>query len=99
MTDIVERLREVASIETGLLYSRRTMLEEAAEEIDRLRAENARIRGALTDIKAEAFQREAIPGAKSSKDEIRGASMALSARLSSVERLCRSALKAKEARK
>ncbi|NTF67912.1 hypothetical protein [Rhizobium rhizogenes] len=39
MVDIVNRLREVAEIETGLLYSRRTMLKDAADEITRLRSE------------------------------------------------------------
>lgn len=36
MSDIVERLREVSSITTGLLYSRRTMLKDAADRIDAL---------------------------------------------------------------
>lgn len=38
-TDITERLREVADIKTGALYSRRLMLNDAAAEIERLRAE------------------------------------------------------------
>jgi hypothetical protein len=37
LTDIVDRLRKVSRIESGLLYSRRTMLIEAADEIERLR--------------------------------------------------------------
>ncbi|MDJ1632304.1 hypothetical protein [Rhizobium rhizogenes] len=40
MTDIVNRLREVAEIETGLLYSRRQLLKDAADEITRLRSEH-----------------------------------------------------------
>jgi hypothetical protein len=39
MVDIVNRLREVAEIETGLLYSRRQMLKDAADEITSLRSE------------------------------------------------------------
>lgn len=35
--DIVAELRSVAMIETGLLYSRRLMLNQAADEIERLR--------------------------------------------------------------
>lgn len=35
--DIVERLREVADIKTGVLYSRRKILNDAADEITRLR--------------------------------------------------------------
>jgi hypothetical protein len=36
--DIVAELRSVAMIETGLLYSRRLMLNQASEEIERLRS-------------------------------------------------------------
>jgi hypothetical protein len=36
--DIVGQLRDVAKIETGVLYSRRLMLNQAADEIAKLRA-------------------------------------------------------------
>jgi hypothetical protein len=48
MGDIVDRLREVAGIETGLLYSRRTMLKEAADLITALR-EEAEDKGKVLD--------------------------------------------------
>ncbi len=37
MTDIVERLQRMAGIETSALYSQRKTLNEAADEIKRLR--------------------------------------------------------------
>jgi DNA repair exonuclease SbcCD ATPase subunit len=49
MTDIVERLREVAVITTGLLYSRRKMLNDAADEIEMLRHEAVKRLKTLTD--------------------------------------------------
>lgn len=42
--DIVAELRGVANIETGVLYSRRLMLNQAADEIERYRAAIAYIR-------------------------------------------------------
>lgn len=38
MSEISKQLREVASIETGVLYSRRKLLNEAAERIEELEA-------------------------------------------------------------
>jgi hypothetical protein len=44
MTDIVERLRKMASIETSALFSQRKTLNEAATEIEALRRENQELR-------------------------------------------------------
>lgn len=49
---------------------------------------------ALNDIKAEAYQREAVPSQSATKDAIRGTALALSARLGAIERMCRAALSA-----
>jgi hypothetical protein len=57
MTDIVNRLREVAEIETGLLYSRRQMLKDAANEITALRSERDSLK-ALCDEMAKALEDE-----------------------------------------
>ena len=59
MTDIVNRLREVAEIETGLLYSRRTMLKDAADEIERLRSEHDAWRDAAIEQQQKLKRSEA----------------------------------------
>jgi hypothetical protein len=59
MTDIVNRLREVAEIETGLLYSRRTMLKDASDEIERLRAERQRHAEVMEEVRKAALEEAA----------------------------------------
>lgn len=46
----------------------------------------------LHDIKAEAYQREAVPNSSATKDALRGTALALSARLSAIERMSRNAV-------
>jgi cysteinyl-tRNA synthetase len=81
MSDIVNLLREVAEIETGLLYSRRTMLKDAADEIDRLRSEHDAWRTAAVD------QQERLKRAETERDSLKAMcdEMAKEARLQALE--------------
>lgn len=53
--EITAGLREMADIRTGILYSRRVILKDAANEIDRLQAENAVLRQQLADARNKAL--------------------------------------------
>lgn len=57
-SDLVERLREVASITTGLLYSRRTLLKDAAAELEAADKAEAMMREEIASLRIKLGAKE-----------------------------------------
>ena len=57
--EIITSLRRMADVETSVLYSQRTTLIGAADEIERLQAENATLRRQLAEARDKALDEAA----------------------------------------